>query len=168
MQLRENKFHNRDIFFDEESILYRMWLTVLNCKEFKAICKGISCYESHLDLFSSYMNIFLSNGQCSWLQIQRSGFNSQRYQIFWGVMGQEWGSFSLMSTIEDFDFQLNRSRSISDREKNDGDLCGNQSNSLSGFSNNQLISGESSSVQSIFSTQSVVNVLWVLIKQCTS
>jgi hypothetical protein len=30
-----------------------------------------------------------SSGQSSWLQIQRSGFDSQRYQIFWEIVGLE-------------------------------------------------------------------------------
>jgi hypothetical protein len=42
-----------------------------------------------------------SNGQSSWLQIQRSGFDSRRYQIFWEVVGLERGPVSLMSTIEE-------------------------------------------------------------------
>jgi hypothetical protein len=36
-----------------------------------------------------------------WLQIERSGFDSRRYQIFWEVMGLESGPLSLVSTIED-------------------------------------------------------------------
>jgi hypothetical protein len=43
----------------------------------------------------------LSSGQSSWLQIQRSWFDSQCYQIFWEVVGLEWGTLSLMSTIEE-------------------------------------------------------------------
>jgi hypothetical protein len=42
-----------------------------------------------------------SSGQSSWLQIQRSGFNSQRYQIFWEVVCLERGPLSLVSTIEE-------------------------------------------------------------------
>jgi hypothetical protein len=42
-----------------------------------------------------------SDGQSSWLQIQRSGFGSQRYQIFWEAMGLEQGPLSLVSTIEE-------------------------------------------------------------------
>jgi hypothetical protein len=42
-----------------------------------------------------------SSGQSSWLQIHRSGFYSQRYQIFWQVLGLERGPFSLVSTIEE-------------------------------------------------------------------
>jgi hypothetical protein len=41
-----------------------------------------------------------SSGQSSWPQIQRSGFESQRYQIFW-VVGLERGPLSLMSTTEE-------------------------------------------------------------------
>jgi hypothetical protein len=32
-----------------------------------------------------------SGGQSSWLQIQRSGFDSRCYQIFWEVLGLERG-----------------------------------------------------------------------------
>jgi hypothetical protein len=42
-----------------------------------------------------------SNGQSSWQQIQRSWFNSWSYQIFWEVVGLEWGPFILMSTNEE-------------------------------------------------------------------
>jgi hypothetical protein len=41
-----------------------------------------------------------SSGQSSWLQIQRSGFDSWRYQIFW-VVGLERGPLSLVSTTEE-------------------------------------------------------------------
>jgi hypothetical protein len=40
-----------------------------------------------------------SSGQSSWLQIQRSGFDSWRYHIFWEVVGLERGPLSLVSTI---------------------------------------------------------------------
>jgi hypothetical protein len=47
-------------------------------------------------------SVFLcSSGQSSWLQIQRSGFDSRRYQIIWEVVGLERGPFSLVSTIEE-------------------------------------------------------------------
>jgi hypothetical protein len=41
-----------------------------------------------------------SSGQSSWLQIQRSGFDSWRYHIFWEVVGLERGPLSIVSTIE--------------------------------------------------------------------
>jgi hypothetical protein len=49
-----------------------------------------------------------SSGQSSWLQIQRSEFDSRRYQIFWELMGLERGHLSLLSTIEEL---LERKRS---------------------------------------------------------
>jgi hypothetical protein len=33
-----------------------------------------------------------STGQSSWLQVQRSGFDSRRYQIFREVVSLKWGS----------------------------------------------------------------------------
>jgi hypothetical protein len=41
-----------------------------------------------------------SGGQSSWLQIQRSGFDSWRYQFFWEVVGLERGPLGLVSGIE--------------------------------------------------------------------
>jgi hypothetical protein len=41
------------------------------------------------------------SGQSSWLHIQRSGFDSRRYQIFWEVLGLERGPLSLVSTVEE-------------------------------------------------------------------
>jgi hypothetical protein len=41
-----------------------------------------------------------SSGHSSWLQIQRFGFDSQRYQIFWEIVGSELGPLSLVSTNE--------------------------------------------------------------------
>jgi hypothetical protein len=42
-----------------------------------------------------------SSGQSSCLQIQRSGFDSWRYQFFWEVVGAERGLLGLVSTIEE-------------------------------------------------------------------
>jgi hypothetical protein len=42
-----------------------------------------------------------SSGQRSWLQIEKLGFDSHCYQIFWEVVGLERGPFSLMSTIKE-------------------------------------------------------------------
>jgi hypothetical protein len=49
-----------------------------------------------------YLEISLwSSGRSSWLQIQRSGFDSRRYQIFWEVVDLERGPLSLVSTVEE-------------------------------------------------------------------
>jgi hypothetical protein len=42
-----------------------------------------------------------SSGQSSRLQIQRSGLDSRRYQIFWEAVGLERGPLNLVSTIEE-------------------------------------------------------------------
>jgi hypothetical protein len=42
-----------------------------------------------------------SSGQSSWLQIQRSGFDSRLYQIFEEVVGLERDPVSLVNTIEE-------------------------------------------------------------------
>jgi hypothetical protein len=58
-----------------------------------------------LSAFTHVMSItgqpLWSSDQSSWLQIQRSGFDSQRYQILWKVVGLERGTLSLVSTIEE-------------------------------------------------------------------
>jgi hypothetical protein len=41
-----------------------------------------------------------SSGQSSWLQIQRSGFDSRYYQIFWEVVGPQRGTLILVSTTQ--------------------------------------------------------------------
>jgi hypothetical protein len=56
---------------------------------------------------------FTPNSQSFRLQIQRSGFDSRQYQIFWEVVGLERGSFSLVSTTEEL---LGRKRSGSGLE----------------------------------------------------
>jgi hypothetical protein len=43
----------------------------------------------------------MSSGQGSWLQIQRFGFDSRRYQISWDVVGLERSPLNLVSTIEE-------------------------------------------------------------------
>jgi hypothetical protein len=42
-----------------------------------------------------------SSGQSCWLQMQRSGFDSRRRQIFWEVVGLDRGPLSIVSTLEE-------------------------------------------------------------------
>jgi hypothetical protein len=42
-----------------------------------------------------------SSSQSFWLQIQKSEFDSRRYQIFWEVVGLKRGPLSLVGTIEE-------------------------------------------------------------------
>jgi hypothetical protein len=55
-----------------------------------------------------------SSGQSSWLQIQRFGFYSRRYHIFWEVVGLARGPLSLVSKIEEL---LRRESSCAGLEK---------------------------------------------------
>jgi hypothetical protein len=68
-----------------------------------------------LNVLCKYVNWppLWSRSQSSWLQIQRSGFDSRRYHIFWEVVGMERGPRSLMSTIEEL---LGRKSNGSDLE----------------------------------------------------
>jgi hypothetical protein len=43
---------------------------------------------------------FVPLGQSFWLQIQRFGFDSRRYQILWDVVGLERGPLSLVNTFD--------------------------------------------------------------------
>jgi hypothetical protein len=64
----------------------------------------IRCKKSLVALLQdmrSYWTPMWSSGQSSWLQIQRFGFDSRRYQIFWEVVGLERGPLSFGSTIEE-------------------------------------------------------------------
>jgi hypothetical protein len=54
--------------------------------------------------YKYYINILpplWSSVQSFWLQIQRPGFGSRRYQIFWEVVGLERGPLSLVSKTEE-------------------------------------------------------------------
>jgi hypothetical protein len=42
-----------------------------------------------------------SGSKSPWLQIQRSGLDSRRYQVFWEVVGLQRGPLSLVNTIEE-------------------------------------------------------------------
>jgi hypothetical protein len=59
-------------------------------------CSFVLCYTLGVD-----GQPVLSSGQSSWLQIQRSGFDSRCYQIFWEVVGLERSPLSLVSTTEE-------------------------------------------------------------------
>jgi hypothetical protein len=59
--------------------------------------------------------------QSSWLRIQRSGFDSRRYQIFWDVVGLERGPLSLVSTIEELLGRKNSGSGLESQEYGRGD-----------------------------------------------
>jgi hypothetical protein len=57
-----------------------------------------------------------SSGQSTWPQIQRSGFDSRRYQIVWEVVGLERGPLSLVSTTEELLDRKSSGSGIESRE----------------------------------------------------
>jgi hypothetical protein len=54
-----------------------------------------------LRLYYTFESPLWSSCQSSWIQIQRSGFDSWCYQILQEVVGLERGPLSLVSTIEE-------------------------------------------------------------------
>jgi hypothetical protein len=63
-----------------------------------------------------------SSGHSSWRQIQRSGFDFRCYQIFWEVLGLEWGPLSLVSTIEELLERKSSGSGLETREYGHRDL----------------------------------------------
>jgi hypothetical protein len=57
-----------------------------------------------------------SGGQGSWLQIQRSGFDSQRYQVSWEVVGLARGALILVSTTEELLERNSNGSSLENRD----------------------------------------------------
>jgi hypothetical protein len=58
------------------------------------------CYHIYKFMYL-YVSPLRSIGQSSWLQIQRSEFDSRCHQIFWEVVDLERGPLSLVSTLEE-------------------------------------------------------------------
>jgi hypothetical protein len=67
----------------------------------------------HVAKFLSLLNYVILS---SWLQIQRSGFDSRHYQIFWEVVGLERGPLSLLSTTEELLERKSSSSGLESRE----------------------------------------------------
>jgi hypothetical protein len=68
----------------------KIFKSVTVCRNFNKIAFHI---KKRLPLWSS--------GQSSWLQIQRSGFDSRYYEIFLEIVVLEWGSLRLLSATEE-------------------------------------------------------------------
>jgi hypothetical protein len=67
-------------------------------------CIQHSCFGLKMEYIPSSESLeqpLWSSGQSSWLQIQRSVFDSRHYQMFWKVVGLERGPLSLVSTAEE-------------------------------------------------------------------
>jgi hypothetical protein len=68
------------------------------------------------DFLNTHLLQDLLCGPSFWLQIQRSGFDSRRYQIFWEVVSMERGPLSLVSTIEELLGRKNSGSGLESRE----------------------------------------------------
>jgi hypothetical protein len=65
-----------------------------------------------------------SSGHSSWLQVQRSGFDSRRYQILWQVLGLQRGPLNLVSTTEELLGRKSSESGLENREYGgSGPLC---------------------------------------------
>jgi hypothetical protein len=62
-----------------------------------------------------------SSDHSSWLQIQRCGFESRRYQIFWELVGLERSQLSLVSTTEELFERKSSCSGLESREYGRGD-----------------------------------------------
>jgi hypothetical protein len=82
---------------------------VPSCKSYDITLKQITISDTahqSSSLYNLFSQFFVSvrlwsSGQSSWLQIQRSGFDSRCYQIFWEVVGLKRGPLSLVSITEE-------------------------------------------------------------------
>jgi hypothetical protein len=74
-------------------------------------------YELNLYiLFRKKLPTLWSSGQSSWLQIQKHGFDSRCYQIFWEILGLDWGPLSLVSTTEELSERKSSGFGLESRE----------------------------------------------------
>jgi hypothetical protein len=89
-----------------------------------------TCIYTGPPLWSSGKSSWLQNGDVlcflwgsdsSWLEIQRSGFDSRRYQISWQVVGLERGTLSPVSTTEELLERKSSCSGLENREYDRGD-----------------------------------------------
>jgi hypothetical protein len=106
------------MYLPHESLLNVAGHVAVLCQQWK--CRRLRCIVK-FPLFAYFNSYQLSLDRLcgpveSWLQIQRSGFDSQRYQIFWGVVGLERDPLSLVSTIEELFGRKSSDSSLEIRE----------------------------------------------------
>jgi hypothetical protein len=88
------KWHNELHNLTPTIIIITRWRTLILPEHEVSIGEMGKAYRTRsLPLWSS--------DQSSWLHIQRSGFDSRCYQIFWEVVGLERGPLGLVSTVEE-------------------------------------------------------------------
>jgi hypothetical protein len=80
------------------------------------ISQLLSLHFTLIHLYYPHWPPLWSSGQCSRLHIQRSGFDSQLYQIFLEVVRVEQGPLSLLSTIEELSKKKSSGSCLENRE----------------------------------------------------
>jgi hypothetical protein len=91
-------------------------IVVLLLGWYEYITSFIYCWPEESSWKWSKTTPLCSSGQSSWLQIQKSWFDSRRYQIFWEVVGLERGPLSLVSTIEELHGRNDSGSCLENRE----------------------------------------------------
>jgi hypothetical protein len=81
-----------------------MWIQYVDWRQQVYVPNGLPFFSFKTNILYVFIHAWpplWSSGQSSWLQIQRSRYDSRRYQIFWEAVGLERGPLSLESTIEE-------------------------------------------------------------------
>jgi hypothetical protein len=91
--------------------------------------KMVRCLELQLQaIYNTYFTLYClidfhvwSSGQSSWLQIQRSGFDSRATRFSWVLVGLERGPLIFVSTVEELLGRNNSGPCLENREYGRGD-----------------------------------------------
>jgi hypothetical protein len=111
----KNKYYRKNNSYK----LYFPLLTSLQIRDFTYKCQSSKDFKYAV---TADRPPLWSSGQSSWLQIQRSEFDSRCYQIFWEVAGLERGPLSLVSTTEELLRRKGSSSGLESREYSCMDL----------------------------------------------
>jgi hypothetical protein len=102
LHTHKSQEHLTAVLLQRSEELFQRSFVISQVSDAFLLLQGCSINDSiFLCILSSRGPPLWSSGQSSWLQIQESGFDSRRYQIFWDVVGLERGPLSLVSTIEE-------------------------------------------------------------------
>jgi hypothetical protein len=91
-------FHKPGKKFELNCTVKDLWRYVVEAWKWK---HSVCAKQNFLQDYMLSQPPLWSRGESSWLQIQRSGFYSWRYEILWEVVGLERSPLSLMSTTEE-------------------------------------------------------------------
>jgi hypothetical protein len=92
------------------------WNVHLVIKFTLMIISSLWFFDQNPEYISHSWPLLWSSGQSSWLQIQRFGIDSRRYQIFWELVGLERSPLSLVSTTEELLGRKSSGSGVENRE----------------------------------------------------